>query len=56
VTKKARHRIVDLGKILLQRLYRLEQGDQSALAHRLDHRSGEPAKEISAAAPARKAR
>jgi hypothetical protein len=34
-----RHRIVDFGKVLRQRFHRLEQGDQSAFAHRLDHQT-----------------
>src|SRR5260370_14359915 len=37
--RRHRHRIVDLGKILFQRLHRLEQGDKAALAHGLDHQT-----------------
>jgi hypothetical protein len=33
------HRILDLGKILPQRVHRLEQSDQPASAHRLDYQT-----------------
>src|ERR1700726_5225190 len=36
---RRRHGIADFRKILFQRLHRLEQGDQSALAHGLDHQT-----------------